>query len=368
MIFIGVVYTPAFGQGRAKIVDDLVRANYPDRYGPGVAVLISRADSVGQYVNSGVGNTDLQTPISSQSQFRMASVSKQFTACAIFQLIEQEKLSFATVLGNIFPDLPKAIQEITVGQLLQHTSGIWDYEPLMPANQIGQLSDSDVLDIIKGKEETYFTPGSTFRYSNTGYCLLALIVEHMTGLAYPAYIEQFIFKPSGLEDARVFEPGRDIPNRVFGYHLDNGKYIFADQSLTSATKGDGGVYISTQEFAKWIDTRVADPVKNRSYLESLVAQKVLVKDSVYYSLGWFLKWDDVGRICLFHSGESTGFHNIVYVVPGRKVKLMVFSNRDDLQIGAFFDKLLAVEKIAWNKSLVPPVSLFEWLSRVYADN
>jgi len=363
-----IIYTPAFGQGRAKVVDDLVRANYPDKHGPGIAVLINRGDSVGQCVNSGLGNLKLQTPISSESQFRMASVSKQFTAYAIFQLIEQRKLSFATTLGDVFTDLPKAIQEIKVGQLLQHTSGIWDYESLMPANQTNQLLDSDVLDIIKGKEETYFTPGHTFRYSNTGYCLLSLIVEHMTGLAYPEYVEQFLFKPSGLDDARVFEPGRDIPNRVVGYHPDSGKYIFADQSLTSATKGDGGVYISTQEFAKWIDSCVADPVKNRSYLDSLVAQKVLVKDNVYYSMGWFLTWDDAGGICLFHSGESTGFHNIVYVVPDRKVKLMVFTNRDDQQIGAFFDELLTAEGITWNKSLVPSVYLFEWLSRVYASD
>ncbi|WP_270090482.1 serine hydrolase domain-containing protein [Sphingobacterium sp. SYP-B4668] len=368
MVVMGMISGQAFSQEGTTALKSFVAAEYPDKNGPGVAVLVATGQTVGHYANSGLADLERKTSISSQSQFRMASVSKQFTARAIFQLMEEGKLSSITAIGDLFDGLPKAIQRITVGQLLQHTSGIWDYETLMPKGQSEQLLDSDILAIIRGKEETYFRPGQQFRYSNTGYCLLALIVERIAGQSYPTYVEQSMFKRAGLVNACVFAPKRVIPNRVFGYHPREGKYVFADQSLTSATKGDGGVYISTEEFAKWLDSCVIASSKNKSYLDAILANKVWVRDGIYYSMGWFLSWDSVGGMCLFHSGETTGFRNIVYVVPEAKIKLLVFSNRDDEQIGAFFEKLMATEQITVGKSLSPYSHLFEWLSHVYSGD
>ncbi|VTP97042.1 serine hydrolase domain-containing protein [Sphingobacterium daejeonense] len=119
-----------------------------------------------------------------------------------------------------------------------------DYEGLIPVNQKDQLSDLDVLKIIEPLDSVYFQPGSKWRYSNTGYCLLALIIEKVSGKNYSNYVNEKIFSVFGMRNSLVYNPEDKISNRAFGYHLQNDKFRFADQSLTSATKGDGGVYTS----------------------------------------------------------------------------------------------------------------------------
>nr|HMQ60479.1 serine hydrolase domain-containing protein [Flavilitoribacter sp.] len=259
-----------------------------------------------------------------QTNFRMASVSKQFTAMAILLLEKQGKLSFDDPLTRFFPDFAPIGARITVGQLLTHSSGIWAYESVMDDNLTEQLSDADVLNLIKGIDNTYFEPGTAFRYSNSAYCLLALIVERVSGQPFPAYLKKHIFRPLGMKNTLVYEAGKRIRNRAYGYARDDqGNLFFSDQSPTSATKGDGGMYTSLEDYMKWhLALQTNRLINLEKALDKVNAP--LPGNNGRYGAGWFFKKE--GDLEMFHSGSTCGFSNMVIRIPDTGVMVAFFSN------------------------------------------
>ena len=326
---------------------------------PGGILLIKKKDETKSYYH-GLANQEKKLPISPDTRFRMASVSKQFTAMAVYLLIQQNKISFDTPIKSIFPEFPPACDSIKVKHLLNHSSGLADYENVIPETQKNQLSDLDVLNLIKGLDNVYFEAGSQFRYSNTAFCLLSLIVERIAVERYGDFCQREIFKKLDMQTAQISAP-EGFENRAFGYHPSQSTFEFADQSITSATRGDGGVYISASDFAKWMDQR--NSLFNDQFYKDLEFHKIAVKDDVYYSLGFFVTKSSNEDLTLFHSGESTGFHNIMLFQPGRDLGLSLFTNRDDLYIVDIFQKAIKSENIE-----IPTIRepLFLWLNKVYS--
>ncbi|MBZ4192313.1 serine hydrolase domain-containing protein [Niabella beijingensis] len=350
-----------------KKLEAIVTSEYPVAAAPGIAVLVQSGDSLFRQC---VGQASLQPggiAITRETAFRLASVSKQFTARAVYELKMAGKLSYDTKLEAVFDQLPPSISSITVGQLLQHTSGIWDYEDLIPEERTAQLTDDDVLQLVRQKDTTYFPPGSAFRYSNTGYCLLALVVERISGMPFPEFLKQQLFDPLQLSGAQVYEAGKEIAHRAYGYHPEQQTFRFADQSVTSATKGDGGVYMSVTAYSRWADDLFRSAGDRSGYFKAITGKAVPVKEGIRYNLGWFICREEDGSIAVFHSGESTGFHNIVYLNPQRKIKIILFSNRDDLKIAALFDRISKELRAGPAAQLHSGSPLFTWLSRLYAD-
>lgn len=345
----------------AQSLQYVVQQHYPHAGEPG-GIAFAALNGKIELFAFGKGDLSKNIAIGGETSFRMASVSKQFTAMATYLLIKQGILSFETPIREILTELPEVTQPITIDDLIQHTSGIWDYEEVIPKGQQKQLSDTDVLHLVSGVDSVHFPAGSRFRYSNTGYCLLAVIVERVSKMDYPTFAAKHIFKPAGLAKALVYNPDRIIPFRAYGYHPITSGFQFADQSLTSATKGDGGVYISAQEFLLWMNN--ANPLWDNDFWNTLKTHKVLVGDDIYYSMGWFLKKDGEGGIqAIFHSGESTGFHNAVLFLPQQNRAIGMFTNRDDRVIDDAYDAVLHLYKA---KPLKTNQSLFQWLSKVYA--
>lgn len=276
-----------------------------------------------------VGTADLENRIaaSPQTNFRMASVSKQFTAAAILLLEKQGKLSLQQTLADFFPGFSPSGKLITLRHLLTHTSGIVDYEEIMPDTLKTQLLDADVLDMVWGYDKTYFPAGSGFRYSNTGFCLLALVVERVSGQTFADFIEKQIFGPLGMEHSRVFEPGEDIPDRAFGYAPDeSGSIQFSDQSLTSATKGDGGVYTSLDDFERW--SRLRRERLGLDFPASFPSCETSVPEipDAHYGLGWFFLRPQKMPLTLYHTGSTCGFSNIVVEIPEEQTLVVFFTN------------------------------------------
>ncbi len=357
LIFLGILIFVSLGNLKAQKVKIIIDEFYEEKSVPGVAVAI-RDLSTTNYYAKGLANMESKVSIDSLTNFRLASVSKQFTAMSVFQLIEQNKLKFDSKAINILSELPAALKDVTIGQLINHSSGIYDYENLIPANRTLPLADIDVLNYVSRVDSLYFAPGSRFRYSNTGYCLLALIVERIAGIPYDEAVNNLIFKPLDLMNASVY-PTQDSRIRAYGYHPDSLKYHFADQSITSSTKGDGGVYLCTKEYVKWLNEQ--NPMFTDQFWIALEKEKVKVKDNIYYSMGWFLKNIGQNKPVMFHSGESTGFHNIVLFEPNSNQSIVVFSNRDDLKINFLFNSLS--NELG---ELNIPNSLFMWLNIVYS--
>jgi CubicO group peptidase (beta-lactamase class C family) len=195
--------------------------------------------------------------------------------------------------------------------------------------------------LLSKNDKTYFPAGSRFQYSNTGYCLLALIIERASKMPYPHFIHDRIFAPLHMDNSTVYEKDQPIPHRAMGYARDStGRIIPSDQSITSATKGDGGVYTSLSDYTKWIIAlqhntllplattlrRLRLPIGNGTF-ERPEAARPQGPTSTYYAAGWFI--DLRSPQLLFHSGSTCGFNNFVIQLPDDMTSIVFFSNLAD---------------------------------------
>lgn len=277
--------------------------------------------------------------VSIHTNFRMASVSKQFTAACIILLENREKLSYEDPLSTFFPEF-RTGGSIRLKHLLTHTSGLQDYESLIPADQAEQVADADVLKWLAGVDSTYFPPGSRYRYSNSGFCILAQVVEKVSGLPYAEFVKKNILDPLEMNNSFVYEAGKPMPGRALGYALRNGRVTESDQSITSATKGDGCLYTSIADYKKWI----AAVTQNRLFdlKEELRLVNYAISQDLSYGLGWFHTGDE-----LFHTGSTCGFSNVVWFTLDGRNALVYFSNLADHHRPALaLEKELKVRKPA----------------------
>lgn len=287
---------------------------------PGFALSITKNGKVVYRNSAGLANSTTRTPIDPLTNFRMASVTKQFTAMGILLLEKQGLLHFDDPIGRWLPELPAGVaHQVLIRHLLTHSSGILDYESLIPPAQTTQVLDADVLRLLSTHDSTYFTPGSRFRYSNSGFCLLALIIERVSKTTFPEFIRKNIFLPLHMDSSTVYEAGRYIPHRAMGYP--------ADQSVTSATKGDGGVYTSLSDYAKWINALQKNTLLPLATTLRRLRFPITGLNKRYYAAGWFL--DDNDPKLLFHSGSTCGFNNFVIRLPADNTSIVYFSNRAD---------------------------------------
>jgi len=220
---------------------------------PGASLLVVKDGK--PIIERGYGYANLEEHIKAgpETNYRLASVTKQFTAASILLLKQDGKLKLSDPIRKYLPELPASDEKITIENLLTHTSGLIDYEDLIPSTQTAQIDDNDVLRMIASQDHLYFQPGSAHRYSNGGYVLLGLIVQRVSGMDLADFMKQRIFQPLGMDHTLMYEHhrGPKPANRAYGYSFIDGKWTRTDQDVTSATRGDGGIYSNIQDFAKW---------------------------------------------------------------------------------------------------------------------
>ncbi len=312
----------------ATALDSLLRANYKANQ-PGAALLVMQGEKILYQRGVGVANAATRQANTPQTNFRMASVSKQFTATAIWLLAGQGKLTPDDTLTRFFPDFGVIGRKATLRHLLTHTSGLLDYESLMKRPATGQLSDQDVLKLVAPHDSGYFEPGTAFRYSNTGFVLLGLVVEKVTGQSLAAFIREHLFRPLAMRETVLYQPGKPIAQRALGYaRKPNGEFFFSDQSPTSATGGDGGVYTSLGDYARW--HQALDLPGRFNLKPALDAVFYPIKGTGhYYGMGWFFAKRPDGSYEMFHTGDTCGFSNLVIRIPESGVLVAYFSNIAD---------------------------------------
>ena len=178
---------PAAGPATAVAATDALLRDYQGQV-PGASVLVLRDGQPLYRRGHGLADLEAGTAATAQTNYRLASVSKQFTAAAILLLAEDGLLSLDDPVRRWLPSLPAAADAVTLRHLLSHASGLIDYEDHVPADFQGQLHDIDVLHILEGLDRTYFAPGSDYRYSNSGYALLALVVGAASGQDFASFL------------------------------------------------------------------------------------------------------------------------------------------------------------------------------------
>jgi CubicO group peptidase (beta-lactamase class C family) len=305
-------------------VDALLREYTGDV--PGASVLVLRDGE--PVVRAGYGMSDMEarTPATATTNYRLASVTKQFTAASILLLAEDGRLKLDDPVRKWFPSLPKAAEPITIRHLLTHTSGLIDYEDVIPDTFKPQLHDADVLRLLESQDRTYFKPGSSYRYSNSGYALLALIVERASGRTFATFLRERIFQPLGMTNTVAYEEGiSTVANRAFGYTQEQGRWGRTDQSQTSAVLGDGGIYSSIDDLAKWDAALYDGRLLRRSSLQAAFTPATRTDDpEVEYGFGWRITGET-----LWHSGETVGFRNVIVRYPKRHLTVVVLTNRNE---------------------------------------
>jgi CubicO group peptidase (beta-lactamase class C family) len=293
---------------------------------PGASVLVLRDATAVFRKSYGFADLEARVPATPATNYRLASMTKQFTAAAILLLAEDGKLTLDDPVRKWLPTLPAAANGITLRHLLTHTSGLIDYEDVMPPDTRMQLHDADVLHLLESQDRGYFAPGTEYRYSNSGYSLLALIVGRASGSDFATFLRERIFRPLQMQNTVAFEAGiSTVANRAYGYSLVDKSWTRTDQSLTSAVLGDGGVYSSIDDLAKW-DAALADNrlLRAESLRAAFTPATKTDDPAVQYGFGWRITGES-----LWHSGETMGFRNVIVRFPGHGLTVVVLTNRDD---------------------------------------
>jgi CubicO group peptidase (beta-lactamase class C family) len=293
---------------------------------PGASVSIVRRGE--PIARRAYGYADLERGVRTESatNYRLASLTKQFIAAATLILVERGRLELETPIVRCLPALPDVARPVTIEQLLTHTSGIMDYEELIPPNRTAQLDDQEVFELLASAPGRYFAPGSAYRYSNSGYVLLGLALAATSGQTLAQLLEEQIFAPLGMRASLAHQEGRSsVSNRAFGYSLRGAAWQRTDQDLTSATLGDGGIYSSIEDLERWIAAIDARRfLKPESWRLMFTAATSTDQPGTSYGFGWRITGDKV-----WHSGETIGFRNVIARFPTHDLTVVLLSNRND---------------------------------------
>ena len=320
------------GVQNAEAVDKIMQAYAGDV--PGASVLVVRDGVPLLRASYGLANLEEKIAVTPATNYRLASVTKQFTAASILLLAQDGRLALDDPIRKWLPSLPETDNAITIHHLLTHTGGLIDYEDIMPDAGNGdpvtdfsrQLRDADVLHLLEKEQRLYFAPGTNYRYSNGGYSMLALIVERASGQSFQAFLHARIFEPLGMHDTLAYVvEGPPVPNRAYGYTPVDGHWRRTDQSLTSAVLGDGGIYSSIDDLAKWDAALYDNRLLSDASRKLAFTPWTKTDDAqVDYGFGWRITGET-----LWHSGESIAFRNVIVRYPRRHLSVIVLTNRND---------------------------------------
>ncbi len=297
---------------------------------PGLSVLVAREGEIRLARGFGAANLAEKSDVSPETNFRLASLTKQFTAMSIMILAERGKLALENPLPAYLPGIPRYGDSITLAHLLAHRSGLLDYEDLVPAGTTTQLKDRDVLEILRQQDRTQFPAGTRFHYSNSGYALLALIVESVSGKRFPNFLRENIFEPLAMRGTVAYEAGvSEISRRAIGYTQRGGAFDETDQSITSAVLGDGGIYSSITDLFQWDQALYGEKLVSRPMLE-----RAFTDHSDGYGFGWF-----VDREKVWHYGETCGFTTRIERFTKMRGTVILLANRRDAELATLSREL-----------------------------
>jgi CubicO group peptidase (beta-lactamase class C family) len=258
-------------------------------------------------------------------------------------LLEHDgKLHYVDDLTDFFPEFPGYGQSITIRNLLNHTSGLPDYEDILmkqypnnPEEKIPQILDAGVLKLLEQQTSGKFAPGSKWEYSNSGYAMLAMIVEKVSGKDFGQFLQERIFAPLKMKNTLAYQKGKnEVPHRAYGHSKIDGVWHETDQSPTSAVLGDGGIYSSLDDLAKWDralrDHKLLSEEEMRPALTPVQPTDGPAKfpegKPASYGFGWFLDpYQSHKRMS--HDGNTIGFRTTIQRFPEDKLTIIVLANR-----------------------------------------
>lgn len=322
---------------RADNVDDYIRAQMKAHRVPGVVLEIAKDGRVIKKKAYGKADLELNVPMRTGDIFEIGSITKQFTAVAVLQLMEQGKLSLNDTLGKYIPDAPESWRQITLRNLLNQNSGLKDYALV---KGIGLLDEYDRDTFLKTMEPLPldFPTGVTWAYSNTNYALLGIVIEKASGSSYTDYLTEHVLKPAGLKETSILDPDAILPRRAHGYFDDGKKLQRARPSMFSVVS-DGALLSTADDLIQWERAlhggRLLQPA---SY--HLMTSPGPLNDgrTRQYGFGTFL--ESLGeKPFLGHQGASSGYSAGSAYFPTDHMSVIVLTN------------VYAIDGLRWTKDI-----------------
>jgi CubicO group peptidase (beta-lactamase class C family) len=329
-------------------IDSLLSTIYT-RGKPGASAAIAENGKIIFKKSFGLANIKTGEKISSTTNFNICSLTKQFTALAILQLAEKHKLALTDKLSHFFPEINKNIADaITIKELLTHSSGIPDHYDYTDTKNMHHAHDSDVLNAIKHADTLYFSPDTKFQYSNTAFCLLALIIEKTSGLSYSDYLKKNIFQPARMMHTTVWNEHAKISSPATGYRRDStqNKFIQSgpDENIFFSTEGDGGIYTSVDDYIKWFEVLQNHKIFSKQIIDAARSIEFTIDagKKLGYGYGWFVDENVPKKV--YHSGSNGGFRTFSFTIPEENFLVVIFSNRDDIDVEEVVLKMMEILK------------------------
>jgi len=318
------------GAARADNVDTYVRQAMHEQKIPGLALAVVRDGKIVKAKGYGLADIEWNAPVTPQTVFESGSIGKQFAATAVMMLVQEGKIGLDDKITKYFPDAPAAWRDITVRNLLSHTSGIKNYTD---GKEVDYRKDYTEGELLKKAESTPldFPPGTGWNYSNTGFVVLGILIHKVTGEFYGDFLQQRIFRPLGMNTTRIISEPDIIPNRASGYQLVKGEWKNQDWVSPSLnTTADGSLYFSVLDLAKWDAALYTDKLLKRSSLDQMWTVAKLndgKPNKGDYGFGWFIHGMNGHRL-IEHGGSWQGFTNIISRYVDDKLTVIVLTNLD----------------------------------------
>ena len=291
---------------------------------PGVSLAVLRKGKIILLKSYGLANVEHRVPVKPETIFQSGSIGKQFTAAAVMLLVQENKLSLDDKISKYFPDAPATWKDITVWNLLTHTSGLGDYPPEIDLKR--DYTEDELFASFK-KAPLDFEPGSSWNYSNVGYVTLGILIRKITGKYYGDFIQERIFEPLHMTTARVISEADIVPNRAAGYQLVKGELKNQDWvSPSTNSTADGSLYFSILDLVKWDASLYTDsPLTQASREKIWRAARLRDGTTKHYGFGWHLG-EYYGRRLAFHGGAWQGFKTFIIRFLDTELTIIFLAN------------------------------------------
>jgi D-alanyl-D-alanine carboxypeptidase len=316
---------------RAKLVatlDSIAAAGLRSGRVAGLAVAVVKGRDTLLMKGYGLADVEDSVPVKPSTVFRIGSITKQFTAAAVMKLVEQGKIGLDDDMTKYLPDFPTHGRRVLIRHLLNHTSGIPSYTDIGP--RWGRtirldLPHDSLLAIVKN-DSLMFDPGTHFYYNNTGYYLLGVIIEKVTGQKYGDYLAQTFFKPLGMSGSMYCDVRPIIRNRADGYEVQNGQLVNSDYLSMNQPFAAGSLCSTVGDLVKWTNALASGKVVAAASYARMTAPEVLTSKRPM-SYGYGLAADTLGRHrVVSHGGGINGFVSDLRHYPNDSLIITVLAN------------------------------------------
>lgn len=349
-----VAETPASAVVAKQAQAALERATTSD--GPGAVILIARGDEVLYRAARGSAQIELGVPLKAGQTFRIASITKMFTAAMVVKLAQLGKLSLDDKLATYVPGIANG-ETITLRQLLNHTAGISDFVHDPQPGFFARKVDTATLIAEIQKRTPSFPPGTRFAYSNAGYILLGAVIEKVTGKPWQDALRTSLLDPLNLKETGYGDNAKIVPRRVAGYTTDNADHRVENASYINASvPASAGALISTaDDLLRWMRALAQGKVVGRDGFEQMTAAVANVAGASThpYGFGMYI-WQVRGNKMVGHTGQIDGFASALAYLPGRDITVVVLANDDNFDARTMARRLAA---IALGQPYADPVAL-----------